>query len=129
MEDPRWLRLITIGLVLAALAVGYFLISGRFFSATPVTRTPAPVSQSVPIATSSATPGPSVLGQNTGNTSRPVAAVASPTPASAYDRIASRAQTGTGAQTLPRTGFPVGLMVVLSISVIISGWGLRRFPH
>lgn len=114
MEDPRWLRFITIGLVLAALAVGYFLISGRL-SSNQTVRTQA-------------SPAPSVLGQNTQVSPNPATAVSpSPTPASAYSRIVERTQSGT--QTLPKTGFPAGLAAVLSISVIISGWGLRRFPR
>lgn len=106
MNDPRWLRFITIGLVLAAVAVGYFLLSGRLSPSS--TRTQA-------------SPTPSVLGQNAQASPSP-----SPTPASAYSRIVDRTQSGT--QTLPNTGFPVGLAAVFSISIMISGWGLRRFP-
>lgn len=104
MEDSRWLRLLTVGLVLAALAVGYFLFTGRF-SANSATRKVTQVSQ-----VTSATPAPSFS---------PL-----PTPASAYNRIVARTQT----QTLPRTGFPLDLAAILSVSVMISGWGLRRFP-
>lgn len=101
MDDPRWLKLITIGLVLASLAVGYFLFSGRLSSTQP-------------------TPSPSVLGENI--KSSPV-----PAPASAYERIVNR--TRDGVQVLPRTGFPYGLAVVFSASAIISGWSLRKFPN
>lgn len=125
MEDPRWLRFITIGLVLAALAVGYFLISGRL-SSNQTTRTQA-------------SPIPSVLGQNTQVSPNPAtAASSSPTPTSAYNMLIDRSRNTQGAiasetqtqknQTLPKTGFPAGLAAALSISVIISGWGLRRFP-
>lgn len=132
MEDSKWLRLMTIGLVLAALAVGYFLFVGRFSS--DITKTGSKVSQATPSASSSAspsttvgTPKPSVLGQNTqaGSTSSP-----SPTPTSAFSRIVSRNQgNGSAVTTLPRTGFPAGLAAILAISTMISGWGLRRFPH
>ncbi|MCL4365699.1 hypothetical protein M1437_00545 [Patescibacteria group bacterium] len=126
MEDPRWLRLITIGLVLAAVAVGYFLLTGRLSS--NVAKNKAQVN----IATASATPAvvvtspsPSVLGQAT-QVSPNVAPTS--TPASAYSRIVSRTQGVQTGQTLPRTGFPIELAVVFSISTIISGWGLSRFP-
>ncbi len=111
MDDSRWLRLITIGLVLAALAVGYFLLTGKL-SSNSVTKQPSPP--------------PSVLGQNAQATPLP-AGGPTPTPASAYSRIVSRTQDGV--QTLPKTGFPAGLAIAFSVSAIISGWGLRKFPH
>ncbi len=103
MDDPRWLKLIIIGLVLASLAVGYFLFSGRLSS-----------NNTVKI--------------NTAKT-QPTLSPSSPTPvsASAYDRIVNR--TKEGVQVLPRTGFPSELAVVFSVSVIISGWSLRKFPN
>lgn len=138
MEDPRWLRLITIGLVLAALAVGYFLLSGRF-SPKPANRTAAPVVSMTPPGGTSAPSVTGVLGQNNQAGSRSAGVVSvspSPSPASAYNRIVSRTQTtqtqGTqtkGGQTLPKTGFPIELATVLSLSALISGWGLRRFPN
>ncbi len=119
MEDPRWLRLITIGLVLAALAVGYFLLSGRL------------ASNSVKKTQASPT---SVLGQNTQPTPTAIPTVVStpsPVPSvvpnSAYNRIVNRTQGGV--QTLPSTGFPVGLFGALSAAAAVAGWGLRRFPH
>lgn len=114
MEDPRWLRLITIGLVLAALAVGYFLISGRF--TTKTTKSPASVEQAVKKSPQPTQTPEAVLGQNTQAT----------TP-SAYTRIAER--TRGGVQTLPKTGFPAGLAIVFSVSAIISGWSLRKYPN
>lgn len=111
MEDPRWLRLLTVGLVLAALAVGYFLFTGRFSSNSATRR----VAQVVVSPSPSATPAPKV------------SPTPSATPSSAYATIANR--TKGGAQTLPRTGFPLDLAAILSVSVMISGWGLRKFPH
>ncbi|MBI2334373.1 hypothetical protein HYU96_01095 [Candidatus Daviesbacteria bacterium] len=102
METSPWLRLITIGLVLAALAVGYFLISGRFVSKEGV-------SQASPPATP--TPSPTPL----------------PTPQNAYSRILERSQTQV--QTLPNTGSPLILISIFSLSAIISGLGLRKFPN
>ena len=122
MEDPRWLRLITIGLILAALAIGYFLLSGRLTSNSAVkttTQTTNAVSDIV-----KATPPASVLGQNA-----QVAPSSSPKPASqsAYDRIAGRTQNQV--QTLPKTGFPEVLAGgIFSVGIMIFGWGLRKFP-
>lgn len=99
-----------IGLVLAAVAVGYFLLSGRL-SPGSITRTQA-------------SPAPTVLGENAQTTPTPTP---SPTPGAAYNAISDRAQGGT--QTLPNTGFPVGLAAVFSLSGVIVGWGLRKFPH
>lgn len=129
MEDPKWLRLITIGLVLAAVAVGYFLLSSRFTS-TPKKNT-TQTSQASPVASASPSASPAVLGQNSRG------ATVSPSPASAYNRIAQRTNGATGAaaggvqniQTLPRTGFPIELIASLSASTMLVGWGLRRFPH
>lgn len=133
MEDPRWLRLITIGLVVTALAVGYFLLSGRMVSNSTV-KTPE-----------SATPSASILGRNVQATSSPGASsTPRSTPLSAYDRIASRnqqsqpqtqsqlqspTQAQSQSQTLPKTGFSYLLAGIFSIGILISGWGLRKFPH
>lgn len=123
MDDPRWLRLMTIGLVLAALAVGYFLFTGRLSSnSKTATQVSKAVSSPTPIASST----PSVLGQNN-QVNRIPAYSPTPSPASAYNRIASRNQNN--AQTLPDTGFPVEAAVLFSVSALVSGWGLRRFPH
>lgn len=106
MDDPKWLRLITIGLVLAAIAVGYFLFTGRL-SSNKISKTKS-------------SPTPSTLGQN-------VKVTPSPTPVSAYTTVANRTQGQT--QTLPSTGFPLGLAVVFSVSALVSGWSLRKFPE
>lgn len=114
MENPRWLRLITIGLVLAAIAVGYFLFTSRFSSNVPI-KSKSEVGQLVPSATPSA---------------RLVSTNPSPSSISAYNRITERTtKGGQPIQSLPGTGFPVELAGVLAFSVMISGWGLRRFPH
>lgn len=118
MDDPRWLRVITVGLVLAALAVGYYVLTGAFsFRKTTaqlevgkvVINTPAP--SSTPIVASA--PSTSIS--------------PSDKPDSAYNRIVARNQTQI--QTLPNTGVSVGLIVFLSTSIMIGGLGLRKFPH
>lgn len=143
MEDSRWLKLMTIGLVLAAVAVGYFLFNSRFASNTEkqqsqadqAVASPSPSSSPNPTATSS----PSVLGQNAQAGLR-ITSGPTPTPASAFNRIVSRNQGNQGSgvtqnsdsqllTTLPRTGFPIESAIAFSIAAAISGWGLRRFPH
>lgn len=117
MEDSnRWIRLITVGVVLAALAVGYFLISGRLTS-----NTANKVRSQTEVATSSPSTESTVLGEDakSGPTSTPSA--------SAYDKIAERNKSGV--QKLPNTGFPVYLAIAFAASAIISGLGLRKFPH
>ncbi|MDD5147022.1 MAG: hypothetical protein PHV63_00525 [Candidatus Daviesbacteria bacterium] len=122
MEDSRWFRLITIGLILAALAVGYFLLSGRLTSNSFIKTKPQTTNEVS--GTASATPSASVLGQDvqTTPTSSP-----KQTPSSAYDRIANRNQNQV--QTLPKTGFSQVLAGIFSVGVMISGWGLRKYPH
>lgn len=113
MDDPKWLRLITIGLVLAAVAVGYFLFTGRF-SSSNVSKT-TQVSQASPSASVTSSASPSVT--------------PTPTPVSAFNKITERTtKGGQSVDTLPRTGFPGSLVAVLAISTMIAGWGLRRFP-
>ncbi len=104
MDDPRWLRVITVGLVLAALAVGYYIVTGAFSikKTTPQTQ----------VSTVAPSPKPSSQPQNT---------------TSAYDRIVARNQAQI--QTLPKTGLPVGFLGLLSLSIMVTGLGLRKFPH
>lgn len=107
MENSRWLGLITIGLIIAALAVGYFLLTGKLTTKS---------------TTSQVSPAPSVLGQDVQVSPTPL-----PTSVSAYQRIVARTQNQT--QTLPKTAFPTGLMLAFSVSAMIAGFGLRKYPH
>lgn len=137
MESPNWLRLVTVGLVLAAMAVGYFLLSNRFVSnksenqentqMVEETNTPSPdpvnvIVQGSPTSSVSATSQP---------TSSP-RAVASPSPSTstppAYSALADRSSKG-GVQTLPATGSELLLIGIISLSAIATGLGLRKFPH
>lgn len=113
MEDTRWLRLMTVGLVLAALAVGYFLLSGRLTS-----NSASRIKSQTEVTVASPSPDTTILGENVQS---------SPSPVSAFDKIAERNQNSV--ETLPKTGFPAFLAVAFSVSAIISGWGLRRYPH
>lgn len=121
MDDPRWLRLIIIGLVLAAFAVGYFLLTGGL----AVNKSNRVANKTTQPSEAVESPSPTVI---------PTASVqpsssASPSPSasgSAYSRIVERNQSG--AQTLPRTGFPVGLAIVFSVSAMVTGFSLRKYP-
>lgn len=115
MEDPRWLRLVTVGLVLAALAVGYFLLTGRFNTANqakPANRgisvSPSPVSQAIPTGSPEATGGPGSVNP-------------SPTPAATPD-------SRRNLTILPATGYMQAILGLIAAGVMISGWGLRKYP-
>lgn len=131
MESPNWLRLITVGLVLAAIALGYFLISNRFVS-TKTTKTQKTTTQVVEeTAQPSEVPGSVVVQPSVVPSSSPTSsprATAKPTNPPAYTQIADRAAKG-GLQTLPKTGAPLFFIGVGSLSAIIAGLGLRKFPH
>ena len=133
MEDPRFLRIILFGLILAGLTIGYLIFTGRFIkpqqaktqtitqTATP---TPIPIQIQIQIVASpspfaSATPSP--IPSRT-----PVQKSVVATP-SAYARIADRTQNKV--TTLPKTGLPTILIGVASLSAIISGWFLRNYPE
>lgn len=112
MEDQRWLRLITIGLVLAAVAFGYFLISGRF------TAKPAKIQTEMMTTESPSPNNAEVMGEDT----KP-----QPTTPPAYTRIVER--TKGGVQTLPKTGSPLFLIGVFSAAALATGLGLHKFPY
>ena len=123
MDDPRLLRIILFGLVLAALTVGYLIFTGRFVRSQQIkTQTQVAISTPTPTITtlvnrlavnSTPSPVPSASGRQ----------IAS----SAYTRIVDRTQNKV--TTLPKTGLPAVLLSVVSLSAIISGWFLRKFPE
>ena len=114
MEDPRWLRLIAVGLVLAVLVVGYSLLTGSFIKSKTITNStqvaktatlPSPVPFTPPTVV------PNVIDKESTS--------------SAYDRIAQRNQSNI--HTLPKTSFPTGLILAVSLIAIVSGLRIRRF--
>lgn len=113
MDDPRILRVITVGLVLAVLAVVYFLFTGGFSVSKSKTTTSKATTQSETLGVASAPPVASVQPKP------------SATPTSAYNTIAARNQAGV--QTLPATGFPIEVAVVFSAYAIGSGFYLRKY--
>ncbi|MDP3973425.1 MAG: hypothetical protein Q8P92_01195 [Candidatus Daviesbacteria bacterium] len=117
MEDGRWLRFLTIGLVLTALVVGYFIVTGRFSARQ---ENVVEEQQQTEVAQTE-NAEEEVLGEDA------QVSQASPTPKSAYDAIAQRSKGGV--EELPKTGFPLYLWSVISVSALIAGWGLRKFPN
>ena len=114
MDDPRWLRLIAVGLVLAALAVGYFLLTGRFTSNKQADRAvPTPQPTIIP----SVPPSPEAVDLY-GN----VGVDSQSTPSATSSPI-------TDIYTLPRTGNPQAFLAVIALGIMVSGLGLRKFPH
>lgn len=117
MEDPKWLRLITIGLVLAAVAIGYLLFTGRFSSNTAR-------SSPLPSVSSPESVSPKPTQSQTG------AQISSPSPATAEGRVAERSGGALNGdiRSLPKTAFPMGIGIIFSLVAIATGWGLRKFP-
>lgn len=122
MDDPKWLRIIIVGLVLAALAIGYYLLSGAFSLGK------SNKSQTKVNTTMQNSPAPNVAGNNPSVIpSASPDTIPSSAPQSAYQRIVERNQTQV--QALPKTGLPTGFLGLLSISIMVTGLGLRKFPH
>ena len=123
MDDPRWIRIVIIGLILASLAVGYYLFKG----ATSLKSTKV---QTTTTKTTNASPSPvttiitqessetEILGQETTQTN---------TPKSAYQTLAQRSQGSV--QTLPKTGFPLEAVAGISAGAMLIGYGLKKFPN
>lgn len=124
MDEPRSLKIVTVGLILAALAVGYFLLTGGFSVSKPK-KVQTQNTQIAGVTSPSPTASPAVEPQPTASPSS--AYVSEGKESSAYSRIAERTQSNI--QTLPATGFPAGLTIVFSAGAIISGWSLRKYPE
>lgn len=124
MDDPRVLRIITVGLILASIVVIYLLFTGGFAVKSKVNKQANNVTQN---NTLSATPSPTPTSSPKVIGSYKVTTTATSTP-SAFNRVTSRSQvTGQkGAQTLPDTGFPILLALVFSASAIVAGITLRK---
>ena len=107
MDDPRWLRLIVVGLVLAALVAGYMILSGGFVKSKPAQKSNQAVTEKAVRS-----PDPSVIPIATG---------------SAYGQLSDRSQSNV--QRLPNTGPQLGLILLVSLSIMFSGWSLRKFSR
>lgn len=112
MEDTTRLKLILLGLFLAAAALGYFVF---------VQKT-----------------GEQKLISQIGTVQQiePSGVVPTPTPALSVGSPATLGQSTKGGQAsarivdeLPKTGVPAGLIAVFSLSGAIIGWSLKKFPE
>ncbi len=133
MDDPRVLRVITVGLILASIVVIYLLFTGGFAVKSKVNNKQAnnPTQNNNLSATPSPSSFPKVVGSsNTGTGVIPTSTSTSThtKTSSSYNTVASRSQTAApnSAQTLPDTGFPVDLALVFAAFTIISGITLRK---
>lgn len=125
MDTTSRVKLIIIGLVLAAIVVGYFILAQRFEGTKVSTNQNQAVTQQTPRASassgavtlSSPTPigTPSVLGQNN-RTSAPMAQ-------------SNQSASNQNLSNLPNTGIPASLAAIFSVSAVVSGYFLRKFPN
>ncbi len=114
MEDTGRLKLIIVGLLLAAIAGGYLFFSGKIASNSVNNQT---VTSKTTLKQVTPTPIVVVLSPN-------------PTPATLGVTATKGGQTiNTGVKTLPSTGAPLGLIAILSGSASMAGWFLRKFPN
>lgn len=97
------IKLIIIGLILAAIVVGYMIFAQKFNASQQ-----GKINNTTNIGVVTPTPAPT-----TG---------IEPTPEALFN------QQSTDTKTLPGTGFPVGLLGIFATSLIISGFFLRKYP-
>lgn len=118
MDDRGRLGLMLLGVVLLALAIGYFVYSKRVSVSDqqalslPSVRTIEPTS-----AQPSMAPVPSPSQQP------------SLTPTPSPEALGAATVTTKGGKALPATGAPeVMLAAALGLSAVIAGWSLKKFP-
>ncbi|OGE15471.1 hypothetical protein A3F00_04990 [Candidatus Daviesbacteria bacterium RIFCSPHIGHO2_12_FULL_37_11] len=111
MEDTTRLKLILLGLFLAALSLGYFV----FVQKANEQKKTSQVTQIQQIEPSENVPTPTIA-LSAGSTG-------------------TLGQTTKGGQgsvrivdELPKTGVPAGLIAIFSLSGAIIGWSLQKFP-
>ena len=111
MEDTTRLKLILLGLFLAAAALGYFVFVQRTNEKKMESQN-QPVVQIEP-SENNLTPTPAISGlpSTLGQTTKG---------GQASVRVADE---------LPKTGIPTALIAIFSLSGAIIGWSLQRFPN
>lgn len=124
MEGDNRLKFMAVGLILAAVVVGYFIFAQRFSSnQTPKPSDVAtrPIQQFSPSPLPSPTPLPSnvpdIILPDTTKGGEPLTKGGLPT-----------TKGGVPISQLPATGVPSTLLTVFAISAAVSGYFLRRFP-
>jgi hypothetical protein len=119
MEDSARLKLIVLGLVLAAIAGAYLFFSGRVASNKTANATPKPSASSVAVAQDPGTP--MVV---------PNSPLQSDVPG---QQIQPLPQTGLSGgqppvQGLPNTGLPLDLAGSIGAAAVVVGYALRKYP-
>ena len=109
MEDTTRLKLILLGLFLAAASLGYFVFIQKTNEQKIISQN-STVQQIVPSENITPTPAVSGLPSTLGQTTKGGQASA---------RVVDE---------LPKTGIPTGLIAVFSLSGAIIGWSLKKFP-
>ncbi len=104
MNYPNWLRLIIIGLVIAVIGSGYFLLSGRFNKTTEIVNLPSPT----PITIAAVSP--------------------TPTPQTAANVVADKS-SAQNTNSLPSTGFPLVVGGILATVSVVTGYKLRKYSN
>lgn len=133
MEDTTRLKIILLGLFLAALALGYLIFSQRTttreFQARPVTQ--METTPGVPAGGDPSTLGKAVVSPTTPPAAQMPATQATVTPTpqtiAQANETTKGGQTVSTNQTLPNTGVPSVLAGIFSALSALAGWKLRRF--
>lgn len=117
MEDGARLKLIILGLVLAAIAGAYLFFSGRFASRTTTNDTSQPDNR---VTISSPRPSSTASGL--------VIPPGIPLQSDVGQLPPTGEKGGPGVSNLPNTGLPMELIGSLGAAAIAVGYALRRFP-
>lgn len=116
MEDTTRLKLILVGLFLAATALGYFILTQKRTEVSSKTQT-KPIQQ---IETSKQNPTPTL---GVGSTVTPA-----PGTLGANTQTTKGGQPSNGVNSLPATGAEDFLLAAFFASATIIGWSLKKFP-
>lgn len=119
MEDTGRLKLIIVGLLLAAIAGGYLFFSGKIANKT-VTGNQTAGNKTTLVKQISPSPTPILI-------------ILSPNPTPATLGVTTTTKGGqpvdSSIKTLPSTGAPLGLIAIASATASMAGWFLRKFPN
>ena len=109
MEDTTRLKLILLGLFLAAASLGYFVFVQKTNEQKLASQL-REVQQIEPSENITPTPTPSGSPSTLGQTTK------------------GGQQSARVVDELPKTGVPTGLIAIFSLSGAIIGWSLKKFP-
>ena len=110
MDQPKWLKLAALGLLIVILGLTYFVVVGRFSSKKEVVSKPSTISQG---SVSTASPTPSATPSTSPN---------------AFQKLSDQ-QVANNTQNLPNTGFAEDLFIFVTAVLILSGITLRKYSR